>query len=604
MNIHKSLLSCKPAPEDNAAPRDIDSAADVGWFPLRRGDRCSAALSVLRTGAPSEQMARRLTEQRSILASELEAAQKQIASLKGRVAQSSEEKRGLSDTIELVDLVLTPWRRLPDSIVMMIFDIVIGSSESGGSTVSSVCRRWRRLAEKSPGLWVRVHICARTPVSSERSRYLTELLGRSDALPLRVRLSGMHWGRLDRLWPFARRIETLDLRMPAGTASTSLPPPTNLPKLKQVTISMWSTDTTHVDVSGLMAVFQDAPKLDSFEIRTKCSVQSLDKQPIPWTQLTTVHLLTPVTGTVYRHVFTCCPALADCLFLRVIPDNHSVVVFPPLDSLRSLSLGFGEKSLLDPLASPNLVKLHLGLATQTPDSLGPFALRSLFQLRSLSIVGVFDDARVLTEFLVGQPRLEELVLSRAAYWQDIFGVFVSESSPFGVADLGLSFLRTITFDVPVESADAPELVSLLESLGATMPNRPFPSLISVSISHRQPVFGLYTERQRKVLKQLVRRGFVSCSRRSDYQEIDSDQESDGEEGSEVDSRDWEMDGEDSSEDDGRDRETSGEDGSDVDDSDREISGEGGSDAAASDNQGSVRGSSSSDDDEESSTDST
>ncbi|KAJ7080481.1 hypothetical protein C8R43DRAFT_1143096 [Mycena crocata] len=111
MNIHTSLLSCRP---DNAAPRDIESAADVGWFPLRRGDRCSAALSVLRTGAPSEQLARRLTEQRSILASELEAAQKQIASLKGRVAQSSEEKRGLSDTIELVDLVLTPWRRLPD----------------------------------------------------------------------------------------------------------------------------------------------------------------------------------------------------------------------------------------------------------------------------------------------------------------------------------------------------------------------------------------------------------------------------------------------------------------------------------------------------------
>ncbi|KAK7022322.1 hypothetical protein R3P38DRAFT_2960496, partial [Favolaschia claudopus] len=161
----------------------------------------------------------------------------------------------------------SPVARLPDEILSIIFQLCDGPGYASAAPpcapllLTHVCYQWRDIALSCPFLWTSVSFHARTG-GKKYAKLVSAWLGRSQALPLEIRLSGfVSDGTKKALEQHASRVRTLEIRgvFPVGTFLEHMISFSSLRTLKLF-------GATNVTISDYLHSLESAPLLTELGI--------------------------------------------------------------------------------------------------------------------------------------------------------------------------------------------------------------------------------------------------------------------------------------------------------------------------------------------------
>ncbi|KAJ7177529.1 hypothetical protein C8R43DRAFT_942798 [Mycena crocata] len=466
------------------------------------GNILSTVLHV--TNEPPTDLERELLRQeRDALVPQLAGAQKDLGFMTDHLAELYTRYRECMGQLILTNAALSALRKFSDELLARIFAHFCRDSarrqvttvRSGPLLIGHVCSRWRDLSKGLPELWDTVRLDVMQPLHRLRSEYLATLLFLSKGRNLRVDLRGPFWSRLQGVWDHAHRISELSLLLPSTVYRCSLfAPDTCFGTLKIAHLSTAAGHHSSVDPAAFQWL-QHAPGLRHFTLRLLHWVRldDFDLYPIPWKQLTKLHLILSLPPATVHRILAACVGLEDCHFASVRRYSSSEGVFtsgdalavkvPVLHRLRSLHIDLhcgDEEDTLAPLNCPNLVSLETTWYKSSAEAFLFFASRSSFKLQSLSLDTGYFDPSSLNSFLRQQVSLESLILS----FGYIHNCARLSAVLRGDAAISLPHLHTFAITMGLMNGEAGPLLELLSYVEGQTRKRDgsFPVLTSLQLT--------------------------------------------------------------------------------------------------------------------------
>src|SRR5260221_4203425 len=130
------------------------------------------------------------------------------------VSHAKDRFNALLEDARAIERILHPHpiARMPDDIVLEIFQAAAAANPDAPLILSRVCNRWKLLVLNTPRLWTHVHILADHEEVFEALEVFVLFSGR---LPLEVTVMGAELPRpvLDSLVPHGHRILSLEIRL-------------------------------------------------------------------------------------------------------------------------------------------------------------------------------------------------------------------------------------------------------------------------------------------------------------------------------------------------------------------------------------------------------
>jgi len=295
----------------------------------------------------------------------------------------------------------------------------------------TICRNWRTVARGTPRLWDVVCLITTDLVSNEKMAVIRELFGLSGSLLLTVEVVTKVTTRRvpgngntefwHRIWELRDRLEHLRVYIGSqDVVASSLPPPTELPKLQSlgIIISGPSSEASPV-LPAVLGLFREARSLRALDLHDSIEPQIIPhiftSAVFPWQQLTTLKSSLSVTTIVARDILRLCRGLEICTLELLEPvDIHQQAPACVLDRMRSLKLGATSDipfiGFFDSLAFPSLESLTLDMFPVPSPSLLQLHERSQFRLKSLHIDNPGWRSDEILQFLRLQATVETLSL--------------------------------------------------------------------------------------------------------------------------------------------------------------------------------------------------
>ncbi|KAK0193151.1 hypothetical protein F5146DRAFT_1223153 [Armillaria mellea] len=230
---------------------------------------------ILRAGQTAEDLddptIQRLNGRIQSLATEARSRQVDIDRLEIALSQLRIKQDLTLQDLESHTSVFSPIRRLPEEILLRIFEI--GSRHDDNSAdpkhwapwvFSYVCHHWRVLTHSSPSLWARLYV---NFASLPPRNLLTIFLSLSENVPLEITLDAREFGDEGKevlhnaIIPLAHRWSDLTIMITKNTIFEFLPIADRLPILKSLRITVVPDYESSQPASGPIHMFSSAPLL-------------------------------------------------------------------------------------------------------------------------------------------------------------------------------------------------------------------------------------------------------------------------------------------------------------------------------------------------------
>ncbi|KAF5383904.1 hypothetical protein D9757_007361 [Collybiopsis confluens] len=365
---------------------------------------------------------------------DIEGCNGEIDRLRSQMVLVSEQRRKLDEYQSYFGFLQSPIRRLPNELLLRIFDSVchtnwITSKELESLPalkLSRVCARWRNLARSTPELWARITLSLDAETSLNHFALLDFYLTLSSQALLTINIAGgsaennIHSEICWMLTAHSIRWKSLLVWCEKVFEMLVSDKPAQYPSLEVLMLPFIDSDTSaHLDT------FHDAPKLRDIRLGQFSQVAEVPTK-FPWNQVTRLDVNNYPTGI--EHLIETCGNLLELEFRETVPSvlGSSSVRASTLKGLclllhcpSSWNRRFSGTTLAEVLFSswtcPSLTSLTIKSGERDERSwpkasFHSFTQRSSFHLTTLALVSVPISDRDFIDALAALPNLLELTI--------------------------------------------------------------------------------------------------------------------------------------------------------------------------------------------------
>ncbi|KAJ7153903.1 hypothetical protein C8R43DRAFT_1001478 [Mycena crocata] len=349
---------------------------------------------------------------------------------------------------------ISPVHRIPAEILAEIFALCVQNSmfrytdgrwypnffyslnnpRESPTALAHVCAFWRDLATKTPRLWDRLTIYFPTTklrgVENHTASIVEDLVHRSKPHPITVVIGSTDFkyengvpldflSTLASLEDFCDRVDTLSLQLavPYFQYLVANVPTPRFSRLGTITLQLAPIRDWKITLDDILMFFKSSPNLQSLHLDYADLTADISTPTFPWTNLTDLHLTSPLDFFQIHVILALCTNLRRCQLDGIdngpwqVPDR-TLHTLPALETLRVLTTtDLPTSVLLNPFTLPNLRHLEASLSGWTSAPLLALQRRSRFALISLRLDHVYIDTEDFLRFLAAAPTLECLHLS-------------------------------------------------------------------------------------------------------------------------------------------------------------------------------------------------
>ncbi|KAJ7154290.1 hypothetical protein C8R46DRAFT_1197216 [Mycena filopes] len=451
------------------------------------------------------------------------------------LSQLTLQRKRRVESLAALGRVLCPIRRVPPEILSEIFRWYtrMNSDAGEGRRVSNVrglplllghvCSIWRHVSQNTPYLWNDVCLFGDALSAESMLAVVRLILQRSGALPVTMELASFQGDAEHRLVPMFElrtRLQHLNLHLLAN--NTLITQTKAFPILK----AGWLRDLGGMGgtrLEDVLSIWQNAPCLQTLELNSVQMSLDIADSRFPWSQLTTLTLVMPISALATREILLRCTQLESCSFHLIEPAALELPASPPCTrgNLHTLEFrgtphgGVAWEAFIQPFTLPGLQTLTLSDFHCSAHAFSQFISRSQFKLHSLTLMSVSPlESEDIIPLLRQLPTLHTLEVHYMC--SDIFFhafTYVTGSTP----PLTLPSLQKLTIQESTDGLDDEDgdaVAAMVESLARNAGRSlapdgnpyPFPAMSSLALALEGARFSTAVERR---LADAVATGFLA-----------------------------------------------------------------------------------------------